>query len=65
VASPATNARDRIGDGPYYNSQGMMLAATKDALHARSGDSALFIDERGRRINGQWRARRRRTSTTS
>ena len=54
VASPATNARDRIGDGPYYNSQGMMLAATKDALHARSGDSTLFIDELGRRINGQW-----------
>jgi len=54
VASPATNARDRIGDGPYYNSQGMMLAATKDALHARSGESTLFIDELGRRINGQW-----------
>ena len=31
-----------------------MLAADKDALHARSGDAALFIDERGRRINGQW-----------
>ena len=31
-----------------------MLAATKDALHARSGDSMLFIDELGRRINGQW-----------
>ena len=54
VATPATNARDRIGDGPYYNSQGMMLAATKDALHARSGDPMLFIDELGRRINGQW-----------
>ena len=33
---------------------GMMLAADKDALHARSGDAALFIDERGNRINGQW-----------
>jgi hypothetical protein len=54
VASPATNARDRIGAGPYYNSAGMLLAADKDALHARSGDSALFIDERGARINGQW-----------
>jgi hypothetical protein len=54
VATPATNARDRIGEGPYYNSQGMMLAATKDALHARSGESTLFIDELGRRINGQW-----------
>ena len=54
VANPATNARDRIGNGPYYNSQGMMLAADKDALHARSGDPALFIDEHGGRINGQW-----------
>ena len=54
VASPATNARDRIGPGPYYNSAGALLAADKDALHARSGDATLFIDERGARINGQW-----------
>jgi len=54
VENPATNARDRIGNGPYYNSAGAMLAADKDALHARSGDAALFIDERGNRINGQW-----------
>ena len=54
AANPATNARDRIGNGPYYNSDGMMLAADKDALHARSGDPALFIDERRNRINGQW-----------
>ena len=52
--SPSTNARDRIGNGPYYNSMGVMLAADKDALHARSGDAAVFIDERGNRINGQW-----------
>jgi len=54
VTSPATNARDRIGNGPYYNSMGAMLAADKTALHSRSGDSMLFIDELGRRINGQW-----------
>lgn len=54
VANPATNARDRIGNGPYYNSDGMMLAADKDALHARSGDAALFIDEQRNKINGQW-----------
>jgi hypothetical protein len=52
--NPVTNARDRIGEGPYYNSQGALLAMTKDALHMRSGDPALFIDERGGRINGQW-----------
>jgi len=54
AANPVTNARDRIGEGPYYNSNGVMLAATKDALHMRNGDPALFITERGARINGQW-----------
>jgi hypothetical protein len=54
AASPMTNARDRIGEGPYYNANGTMLAATKDALHARNGDPALFITEQGKRINGQW-----------
>ena len=55
VANPtAINARDRIGEGPYYNSRGAMVAATKAALHAATGDAALFLDERGNRINGQW-----------
>jgi hypothetical protein len=54
VATPPTNARDRIGDGPYYNSVGMMLAANKNALHMINGDPALFLDEKGNRINGQW-----------
>ncbi|MEI9952823.1 MAG: hypothetical protein WDO74_28585 [Pseudomonadota bacterium] len=54
IGTPATNARDRIGPGPYYNSKGEQLAADKDALHARSGDAALFLDEKGNRINGQW-----------
>src|SRR6185295_18322469 len=54
AANPATNARDRIGEGPYYNSAGVMMAATKDALHAINGNAALFITERGARVNGQW-----------
>jgi hypothetical protein len=51
---PAVNARDRIGEGPYYNSEGTLIAADKAALHARTGDAALFLDENGARINGQW-----------
>jgi hypothetical protein len=51
---PEVNARDRIGAGPYYNSKGEQLAADKDALHARTGDAELFLDEKGNRINGQW-----------
>ena len=54
ATNPPTDARDRIGEGPYYNSSGVMLAATKAALHARNGDAALFITEQGMRVNGQW-----------
>lgn len=54
VETPATNAKDRIGDGPYYNSKGEMLAMDKTALHARTGDPALFLTEKGTRVNGQW-----------
>jgi hypothetical protein len=54
IEDPETNARDRIGPGPYYNSAGMLVAMDKDALHAMSGDADLFLDENGDRINGQW-----------
>jgi hypothetical protein len=54
--SPAANARDRIGEGPYINVKGALLAATKTALHARSGDPMLFITEQGNTVNGQWNA---------
>jgi hypothetical protein len=49
-----THARDRIGNGPWYNANRVLLANTVAELHARLGDAALFVDERGQRINGQW-----------
>ena len=49
-----TNARDRIGVGPWTNVNGVIVANTLDELHARPGDAAIFIDERGDRIAGQW-----------
>ncbi len=49
-----TNARDRIGTGPWYNANRALIANTVAELHARAGDAALFLDERGQRINGQW-----------
>ena len=49
-----THARDRIGTGPWYNANGLLVANSVAELHARSGDPAVFVDERGRRINGQW-----------
>jgi len=49
-----THARDRIGSGPWYNANLALVANNLTELHARTGDAAVFIDERGRRINGQW-----------
>ena len=49
-----TNARDRIGIGPWHNAAGTLVANNAAELHARTGDAALFVDERGIRINGQW-----------
>jgi hypothetical protein len=49
-----TNARDRIGSGPWYNASLALVATNVTELHARTGDAALFVDERGQRINGQW-----------
>ena len=49
-----THARDRIGTGPWYNANGVLVANNVAELHARSGDAAVFVDERGQRINGQW-----------
>jgi hypothetical protein len=49
-----TDARSRIGDGPWWNANGILVARTLDELHARRGDASVFVDEYGRRINGQW-----------
>jgi hypothetical protein len=50
----ATHARDRIGKGPWHNAKGALLAEDLAALHARSGDADMFLDENGEKINGQW-----------
>lgn len=49
-----THARDRIGSGPWYNANRVLIANNVAELHARAGDPELFVDERGLRINGQW-----------
>ena len=49
-----THARDRIGTGPWYNAGLQLIANSVAELHTRTGDAALFVDERGQRINGQW-----------
>jgi hypothetical protein len=49
-----THARDRIGNGPWHNASLTLVANDRNELHARTGDAAIFLDERGQRINGQW-----------
>lgn len=49
-----TDARNRIGTGPWVNANGLVIARDLNELHARTGDAALFVDERGQRIPGQW-----------
>lgn len=49
-----TDARSRIGTGPWLNAVGVVVARDLAELHARKGDAAVFVDEHGQRINGQW-----------
>ena len=49
-----TDARSRIGNGPWFNAKGVMVASNVTELHTRKGDSTVFVDERGQPINGQW-----------
>lgn len=50
------HARSRIGDGPWYNASGELLAQNLTDLFAPTlvGDSDLFITEEGEKVNGQW-----------
>jgi hypothetical protein len=45
----AVNARDRIGNGPWYNARGQMIAANLGELHGDTIDQARM----GNRINKQ------------
>ena len=49
-----THARDRIGSGPWYNANRLLIANNVAELHSRTGDAELFVNEHGLRINGQW-----------
>jgi len=49
-----TDARSRIGSGPWVNAKGATVATGVADLHARKGDATVFVDEKGQQINGQW-----------
>ena len=49
-----TDARSRIGNGPWVNANGVTVANSLAELHARTGHPDAFVDERGQKINGMW-----------
>jgi hypothetical protein len=52
---PAIDARDRIGKGPWVNTEGQEVAASVDELHSDKNkiDVELARSENGRRIPGR------------
>jgi hypothetical protein len=55
TTGPDVHARERIGNGPWYNSKGVLIASSVADLHSDkaniNNDTAL--DEQGRQINAQ------------
>jgi len=52
--APAVNARDRIGEGPWQNAEGVVIAENLEHLHGDNNlDKATALDERGAMVNGR------------
>jgi hypothetical protein len=47
-------AKDRIGQGPWFNAKGAQVAANLTALHSIAANPNVLIDEKGNPIDGQW-----------
>src|SRR4029079_15290743 len=47
----AVNARDRIGNGPWYNARGQVLAANVAELHGDTIDQARLGNRLGKQIS--------------
>ena len=54
-SAPAVNARDRIGPGPWYNFEGVVVARTIADLHADSAGPNKYtgLTQRGDTTNGR------------
>jgi hypothetical protein len=55
LSSNAENARDRIGNGPWYNAKGALIARDLAALHgdANAIDKQTGLTESGAMVNGR------------
>ena len=50
---PAVNARDRIGEGPWHNANGLIIATNLESLHLDNSNIqyAYALNERGETVN--------------
>ncbi len=55
MGAPLVNARDRIGDGPWYNANGAYIAWDIDGLHEDRNNvrKEFAVDENGDVVNGR------------
>jgi hypothetical protein len=53
--NPAVNARDRIGNGPWHNAQGVLIAESVADLHGDNAKwtKATVLNENGEQVNGR------------
>lgn len=53
AGSPAVNARDRIGKGPWQNAKGVVIAKNLSDLHGKNNlTKETALTEKGDRVNG-------------
>jgi hypothetical protein len=54
TTDPVVHARDRIGSGPWYNVEGVMVARDVDHLHGDNGlTKETVLTEGGTQVNGR------------
>lgn len=54
TGTPAVNARDRIGKGPWYSFEGRLIARNIDELHSVNNINRLVaVSEKGKTVNGR------------
>jgi len=55
LSTTAVNARDRIGQGPWFNAAGVQVASSVDNLHSASNNMTkeTALNEKGEVVNGR------------
>lgn len=52
--NPVVNARDRIGNGPWYNAKGVLIATDIDQLHGENNiNKETALTEKGEVVSGR------------